>query len=136
MNFEKFGRLLGEHVLRAQFRSDLLRLRLEFTSRAKLLRFCLCEFGTLFASSINRHAHSDTQHVVGSKLRGVRALPHVLHVEVGIEILAREVHLQRLLFDHLLRAGNFRVLDLRRSQKFSVGLHKRRFDEIAGLDVR
>ena len=113
-----------------------MRLRLEFASRAKLFRFCLREFGTLFASAIDRHAYPDTQHVVGAKLRRVGALPHVLHVEVGVKILARQVHLERLLFDHFLGGGDFRILDFGRSQKFGVGLHERRFDEIGGFDVR
>jgi hypothetical protein len=63
-------------------------------------------------------------------------LPHILHIEVAVEILVRQVHLERLSFNHPFGAGDFRILDLRRSQKFGVGLHERRFGEIGGFDVR
>ena len=56
------------------------------------------------------------------ELRRVRALPHVLHIEIRVEIPVREIYLQVPLFNHLLCAGNFGVLRFCRGQEFLKGI--------------
>jgi len=72
------------------------------------------------------------QHVVRAELRRIRPLPHVLHVEIGIEILAREINLERLFVDHFCDAASSGFLRLGSPEKLLIVLQERRFLEIGG----
>src|SRR5229473_1204377 len=63
-----------------------------------------------FSVAIDRNANTETEHVVGAELCGVGALPHVLEIEVGIEILVRQIDLKILALNHSLCASNCGVL--------------------------
>src|SRR5713226_9940054 len=77
INFQQLGGFLSGFVFASKFKSDVLRLNFGLTAGAVQLRFRLHQFGTLFATAIDRDLDADAQHVVGAELRGVGALPHV-----------------------------------------------------------
>lgn len=54
--------------------------------------------------------HAEGDLVIGAILRRAGALPHGLHVEVGLEVFARRVDLERLASDGVLRGGEVGVL--------------------------
>src|SRR6266404_169999 len=135
INFQQLGALLSGFVFATQFKGDPLRLNFGLTAGAAQLSFRLRKFGALFAASINWNANSKGEHVVRTKLRRVSALPHVLNIEVRVEILVRKIDLQFLLLNHLLRARNLRVLCLRRGQEFFKSIGKGRLGQFEGFYV-
>src|SRR5216684_8792933 len=136
INFQQLGCFLLDFVFASKFKGDLLRLNFRLTTGAVQLRFRLRQFGALFAASINGNANTKAEHVVGTKLSRVSALPHVLDTEVRVEILVCKIDLKFLLLNHLLRARNLWVLCFRRGQEFFEGIGKRRFGQFGRFYVR
>src|SRR2546426_11851696 len=91
VNLEQLCRFFSPQELLPKLESDLLGLHFVLAFRATLIRFGLSHFGLLPSPTIDWNAHSECQHVVGAKLRGVGPLPQVLEVEVRIEILLGKV---------------------------------------------
>src|SRR5258707_12125656 len=114
VNLQQLGGFLSGFVFASNFKGDLLRLNLRLAAGAVQLSFRLRQFGTLFAPSINRNANPKAEHVVGTKLSRVGALPHVLDIKVRVEILVCKIDLQFLLLNHLLRPRNLWILGVRR----------------------
>src|SRR5258708_15017574 len=114
VNFQQLGGFLSGFVFASNFKGDLLRLNFGLAARAVQLSFRLRQFGTLFAASINWNTDAKGEHVVGTKLSRVSALPHVLDIEVRIEVLVGKIDLQFLPLNHLFRPRNLWVLGLRR----------------------
>src|ERR1700731_3392042 len=100
VNLQQLGGFLSGFVFASNFKGDLLRLNLGLTAGAVQLSFRLRQFGALFATSINWNANAEAEHVVGAKLSRVSALPHVLNIEVRIEILVCKINSPFLLLDH------------------------------------
>src|SRR5712692_3379233 len=136
INFQQVGGFLSRFVFPSKFKGDLLRLNFGLTPGAVQLSFRLRQFGALFATSINWDANAKAEHVVGTKLSRVSALPHVLDIEVRVEILVCKIHLQFLSLNHLLRARNLWVLCFRRGQEIFEGIGKRRLGQFGGFYVR
>src|SRR5216684_211783 len=136
INFQQLGGFLSGFVFASKFKGDLLRLNFGLTAGAVQLRFRLRQFGALFAASINWNANTKAEHVVGTKLSRVSALPHVLDTEVRVEILVCKIDLQFLSLNHLVRARYLWVLGFRRGQEFFEGIGKRRFGQFGGFYVR
>src|SRR5712664_1535907 len=129
------GFLLG-FVFAFKLIGNLLRMSFELTAGAVQFSFRLRQLGALLAASINWDANAKTEHVVGTKLSRVSALPRVLNIEVRIEILVCKIDLQFLSLNHLLRAGNLWVLCFRRGQQFFKGVGKRCLRKFRGFYVR
>src|SRR5713226_273483 len=136
INFQQLGGFLSGFVFASKFKGDLLQLNFGLTAGAVQLGFRLRQFGTLFAASINWNANAKAEHVVGSKLSRVSALPHVLDIEVRVEILVCKIDLQFLPLNHLLRARYLWVLGFRRGQEFFEGIGKWRLGQFGGFYVR
>ena len=103
--------------------------------RARLNSACgLRQFGALL-SVMKRYLDAEGDLVIGAVLRRVGALPHGLHIEVRLEVLARRVHLQRLAFDGVLRGREVGVLRLGGGEDFFEGHMERRFFQRDGFDV-
>src|SRR6266702_1733943 len=135
INFQQLGCFLLDFVFASKFKGDLLRLSFGLTAGAVQLGFRLRQFGALFAASINGNANTKAEHVVGTKLSRVCALPHVLDTEVRVEILVCKIDLQFLPLNHLLRAGNLWVLSFPGGQEFFEGIGKRRLGQFGGFYV-
>src|SRR5260370_11909289 len=135
INGQQLCAFLSGFVFASNFKGDLLRLNFGLTAGALQLSFRLRKFGALFAASINWNANAKGEHVVRTKLRLSSALPHVLNIEVRVEILVRKIDLQFLLLNHLLRARNLRVLCLRRGQEFFKSIGKGRLGQFEGFYV-
>src|SRR5216684_8385643 len=125
INLQQLGGFLSGFVFAFKLIGNLLRLNFGLTAGAVQFSFRLRQLGALLAASINWDANAKTEHVVGTKLSRVSALPHVLEIEVRVEILARKLDLQFLPLNHLLRARNLWVLGFRGGQKFLEGQRKR-----------
>src|SRR5713101_5607598 len=136
IDFQQLGRFLSGFVFAAKFKGDLLRPNFGLAAGAVQLSFRLRQFGALFAASINWNANAKAEHVVGTKLSRVGALPHVLDIEVRVEILVCKIDLQFLPLNHLLRARNLWVLCFRSGQEFFEGIGKRRLGQFGGFYVR
>src|SRR6266849_4766211 len=136
INFQQLGGFLSGFIFASNFKGDLLRLNFGLTAGAVQLRFRLRQFGALFAASINWNANAKAEHVVGTKLSRVSALPNVLDIEVRVEILVCKIDLQFLSLNLLLRARNLWVLCLHRGQEFFEGIGKRRLGQFGGFYVR
>ena len=137
VNLQQFGGLLRGVVFSPKLKGDLLRsalpVRCENGSgplRPAPVRDAVCgcdRSGTRTPKA---------EHVIGAELCGVGALPHVLHIEVRIEILVGKIDLQFLLLNHLLRASNLWVLGFRRGEEFVEGVWKRCLGKFGGFYVR
>src|SRR5712692_2516485 len=136
IDFQQLGRFLSGFVFAAKFKGDLLRPNFGLAAGAVQLSFRLRQFGALFAASINRNANAKAEHVVRPKLTRVSALPHVLDIEVRVEILVCKIDLQFLPLNHLLRARYLWVLGFRRGQEFFEGIGKWRLGQFGGFYVR
>src|SRR6266851_4649563 len=110
IDFQQLRDFLLGFVFAFKLIGNLLRMSFELTAGAVQFSFRLRLLGALLAASINWDANAKTEHVVGTKLSRVSALPHVLDIEVRIKILVRKIDLQFLPLNHLLRAGNLWVL--------------------------
>src|SRR5713101_7372593 len=136
INCQQLCGFLSGFVFASNFKGDLLRLSFGLTAGAVQLSFRLCKCGALFATSINWNANAKAEHVVGAKLSRVSALPHVLDIEVRVEILVCKIDLQFLPLNHLLRARNLWVLCFRSGQEFFEGIGKWRLGQFGGFYVR
>src|SRR5579864_3090702 len=76
-------------IVATQIRIGLLDSRVIRVLRLRLLLFCFGKLATLPAPAVNGNAGAEGQHVVSAILRRIGALPHVLHIEIGIKILMR-----------------------------------------------
>src|ERR1700682_1827203 len=110
IKFQQLGALLLSFVCASNFKGNLLRLNFRLTAGAIQLSFRLRQFGALFAASINGNANAKAKHVVSAKLFRVGSLPHVLDIEVRVEILVCKIDWQFLTLNHLFRAGDLWVL--------------------------
>ncbi len=113
VNLEEFGRLFRAQELLPKLKGDLLCLHFLVTDGAVSLRFRLRHFWLLLPASIDRDSNAKRHRVVGTELRRVRSLPHVLQIEIRVEVLFGGIHLQALLLNHFLRASDFRIARLR-----------------------
>src|SRR6266403_1049445 len=114
VNLQQLGGLLYRFEFSPKFKGDLLRLDCNLSARSVQVCLRLVQFRTLSAAAIDRNTNTETEHVVGAELRGVRALPHVLQIKIRIEILARKINLQIRFLNRLLSARDRWVLGLRR----------------------
>src|SRR5712691_6607255 len=87
INFQQLGCFLLDFVFASKFKGDLLRLNFGLTAGAVQFSFRLRKFGLLASATIDRNANAERHHVVGTELSGIGPLPHVLKVEVWIEVL-------------------------------------------------
>src|ERR1700731_4748805 len=106
VNLQQLGGFLSGFVFASNFKGDLLRLNLRLAAGAVQRSFRLRQFGTLFPASINWKANAKAKYVVGTKLSRVSALPHVLDIEIRIEILVCKIDLQFLPINQVLRPRN------------------------------
>src|SRR6266446_7565320 len=136
IDFQQLSGLLLGFIFASNFKGDLLRLNFGLTPGAVQFSFRLRQLGALLTASINWDANAKTKHVVGTKLSRVSALPRVLDIEVRVKILACKIDLQFLPLNHLLRAGNLRVLCFRRGQEFFKGVGKRCLRKFRGFYVQ
>jgi hypothetical protein len=60
-------------------------------------------------------------------------LPHVLKIEIWIEIFVCRVDLQLLALDQLFRPRNLRILRFRRSPQFLIGIREWCFAQVGGF---
>src|SRR5260370_2155132 len=97
INGQQLCACLSGFVFASNFKGDLLRLNFGLTAGALQLSFRLRKFGALFAASINWNANAKGEHVVRTKLRRVSALPHVLNIELRVQILVPKLPFHFLL---------------------------------------
>ena len=110
-------------------------MRLVFAPGTAQFLHRLRQFGPLFAAAINGNADPETQHVVVAELLG-GVLPHVLHIEIGIEIFPSQLHLQALPQHDLLLPSNLRVLGTDHTQEFVYRVAERGLCQRFRSDVR
>src|SRR6267378_8071470 len=91
INCQQLGGFLSGFVFASKLKGNLLRMNFGLAARAFQVCFSLRQFRALFAASINWNANAKCEHVVGTKLSGICALPHVLDIEVGVEILVCKI---------------------------------------------
>ena len=96
------------------------------------LSFCKRGLSWLTSGKI----HVERSHVIRTELSGVCSLPHILQIEVWIEVFVCKVDLQLLAVDHLLCAGNLWILRFCRSQELLIGIRKRCFAHVSRFYVR
>ena len=96
-------------ILVADVKVGLLDLGFVFATRTMQFLYCLGHLRALLAAPVNRNAHPEAQHVIVPKLL-CRVLPHVLHVEIGVEVFLGQLQLQTLVLHHLLLSSNLGVL--------------------------